>query len=99
MEGYAVDIQSLCFFWACFGILTVATASPTSPPTEPAEKAEKAIWPIRLREEQAGIAGTTVMQWTVEKDGKWTLAQCTLSRGKEVEGSRSEKSGKLTPEQ
>ena len=51
-----------------------------------------------LREEQGGIAGTSVTEWTIEKDGKWTLAQFLVAgNGKEQDGTRQKTAGQLKP--
>lgn len=60
---------------------------------------EEVNFPVKLREEQAGISGTNVTEWTVEKDGKWRWSSFTLSGGKVLEGSQAQKSGELSKEQ
>lgn len=54
---------------------------------------------LTVREEQGGVAGTSVKEWTVRPSGKWVFAQY-LNRGeKEAAGSRSQKTGMLTQKQ
>jgi hypothetical protein len=55
--------------------------------------------PLQLREEQGGIAGTSVSTWTVEPSGPWSYTEALVRGGKEVPESRSEKKGTLTQEQ
>jgi hypothetical protein len=38
--------------------------------------------PLTLREEQAGIAGTTGTEWTIEPSGRWTVSRIGPDQGK-----------------
>jgi hypothetical protein len=88
--------------WAGMILLAVAAgpAAPADPSPRDDKKADaKSLLPITVREEQGGIAGTSVTEWTVDKDGKWKVAHFTVRGGAEVDGSRTEKTGTLTREQ
>ncbi len=88
-------------FWVLGAIVVGFALSADQPtPAGPGPKAgKKPLLPITVREEQGGIAGTSVREWTVDKTGKWKLARYTVRGGKEVADSRSEKTGMLTPKQ